>query len=211
MQIKLPFRYYEKIYADILIDEQFWDLHKHKQWKVLGIPNKDNVANYVIHGEPNNNPEYMHVSVFKHFSKQKNIPHGYQIDHHGPYKTIDNRYNSLRMITQQQNLASRRPPKRKQSSTSEYKGVSLNKKTLKWVCEFNSKEQIKKRLRTTCMPTQADAAILYNLFVNHFQPKYGYKNTISKECVRQMTDKDIYEKYKSMIVKHKKCDLIIAK
>ena len=180
--VNIPYRIHINGTCPVHVDAKWWhdNDNANKQWRVLGAPNERKTGNYVIYGNPRICPEYMHVSTYL-FHHPGDAPHvanrHMQIDHFPCNDPTDNRIESLRLVTRASNLAGRRPPKRKRNSTSAYKGVSRKTKD-KWVVEYFSKRHMTKRMRTACLATETDAALLYNRMVRHFEPTYGYQNDV---------------------------------
>ena len=180
--VNIPYHTHKHGTCPVHVDPKWWydNDNANKQWRVLGIPNERKTGNYVIYGNPQLCPVYMHVSTYL-FHHPDDAPHvanrHMQIDHFPCHDPTDNRIESLRLVTRASNLAGRRPPKRKRESSSAYKGVCRKSKD-KWVVEYFSKRHMTKRMRTACVATETDAALLYNRIVKHFDPTYGYQNDV---------------------------------
>lgn len=106
---------------------------------------------------------YLHVSIEKRFVRlhrlvwfmQTGVVPPEKIDHRNNVRT-DNRWDNLRLASQQQNVGNMAPPSH---NTSGYKGVSLNSKSRLWHV------QIKKFGKQTYIARHADkhaAALIYN-------------------------------------------------
>jgi hypothetical protein len=157
----------------------------------------------------------MHVCVFTHFNLDKldaiqNKEN--QIDHiHSD--PSDNRIESLRLVTRVQNIAARRPPKKRsrgEGGGSAFKGVSRKKNSSKWVAEYTCKERMVKRMRCAAMPTAMDAANLYNRIVSYFQPAFGYLNDTTTDGVGcKLTSDEIEDKFQSMLATHRESGLLL--
>ena len=210
MTINVPFRNRTHGNCDVRVDSTFWEHGdtKTKQWEVLGVPNEKNVANYVVCGDIRH-PEYMHVNVYAFFHPKQTKciqDKSNQVDHVNSDPT-DNQIQSLRLITRAQNISARRG---RRDSTSEYKGVGLKKRKKtatskaadKWICQFKDKTCMTKCIRTQGLPTQYDAARLYNTFVRHFQPECGFQNVVSDND-GEFPDSQINALFNDMVQKHR--------
>ena len=119
----------------------------------------------------------------------------------------------MRIATRHQNIAARRPPKKRSredgGNGSVFKGVSRKKNTDRWVCEYMCKAHMTKRMRCAAMPSAVDAAQLYNRIVSHFQPTFGYLNDTSVDSGGKLTSGQIEDKFQSMLDKHRQSGLIL--
>ena len=184
MTVDIPYRLNGDQFCAVRVDKEWWhaDDNSSIDWRVLGVENDRRVGNYVICGDPTRNPLYMHVCVYTHYNPEKLDAiqsKQNQVDHIHSDPT-DNRIQSLRIATRHQNIAARRPPKKRsreeEGNGSVFKGVSRKKNTDRWVCEYMCKAHMTKRMRCAAMPSAVDAAQLYNRIVSHFQPTFGYLN-----------------------------------
>ena len=213
--INIPYRMRLHGACGVRVNKVWWHANGNssKSWQVLGVPNERKVKNYVIYGDPRYHPEYMHVSVYTHYNPEKIdaiLDKSNQIDHthHDP---TDNCIQSLRPVSRENNLAARRPPKRSHGCSSAFKGVSKKstKSNSKWVVEYNSKRHMTKRMRTACLPTQTDAAKLYNMIVQRFEPEYGYQNSGMIDDDGQLSSQEIEDIFLSMLKKHSDSGLLV--
>jgi len=217
MTVQIPYRSNGDRMCAVKVDKEWWhaDGNSSQHWRVLGEDNDRRIGNYVISGDPTRNPLYMHVAVFTHFNPDKidaiqNKQN--QIDHIHSDPT-DNRKKSLRLASRDQNIAARRPPKKRSredgGNGSVFKGVSRKTNSDKWVCEFMCKAHMTKRMRCAAMPTAVDAARMYNRIVKEFQPTFGYRNDTSVDSGGKLTSDQIEHKFQSMLAKHRESGLIL--
>ena len=208
--VNVPFRNRAHGNVAVMVDTAFWEHgdNNTKPWQILGIPNEKNVGNYVVCGDVQRHPEYMHVSVYTFYNPEQMEQirdKGNQIDHtHSD--PFDNRIQSLQLVTRAQNLSARRG---RRDSSSAYKGVSMKRKKTatstaadKWICQFNDKTCMTKRMRVQSLPTSFDAAKLFNKFVHHFQPACGFKNNVCDNDGVLQTHQ-IEALYQTMLKKHR--------
>ena len=217
IDVKIPYRLHMHRTCTVRVNTTWWHANGNssKDWRVLGVENDRRVGNYVICGDPTRNPLYMHVCVYTHYNPEKLDAiqsKQNQVDHIHSDPT-DNRNQSLRIATRDQNIAARRPPQkrsREDGGSSAFKGVSRKKNSSKWVAEYTSKEHMIKRMRCAAMPTAKDAANLYNRIVLHFQPTFGYLNdTTTDDSGGKLTSNEIEDKFQSMLAKHRESGLIL--
>ena len=217
MTVDIPYRLNGDQFCAVRVDKEWWhaDDNSSIDWRVLGVENDRRVGNYVICGDPTRNPLYMHVCVYTHYNPEKLDAiqsKQNQVDHIHSDPT-DNRIQSLRIATRDQNIAARRPPKKRsreeEGNGSVFKGVSRKTNSNKWICEFMCKAHMTKRMRCQAMPTAVDAAKLYNRIVSHFQPTFGYMNDTSVDSGGKLTSDQIEDKFQSMLAKHRQSGLIL--
>lgn len=86
---------------------------------------------------------------------------------------LDNRRQNLRIVTQAQNLYNKRPNQR--PKTSQYKGVSLNKKVNRWQAFIKKGDE---RRYLGLYDSEEDAARAYNAAARHYFGEHAYINDV---------------------------------
>lgn len=105
---------------------------------------------------------YMHRHILKPRS-------GFDVDHINGIKT-DNRRSNLRECSRHQNLSNQR---KKDNSTSNYKGVTYFKRDCVWVSQVTSKY---KNIYIGRFPTEKEAAIAYDKMAKELHGEYARTN-----------------------------------
>lgn len=87
---------------------------------------------------------------------------------------LDNRRENLRVVTTAQNNYNRHPEKR--PKTSQYKGVSLNRKVNRWQAHIKKGDEYRRYLGL--YDSEQDAARAYNAAARHLFGPYAYINDV---------------------------------
>lgn len=119
------------------------------------------------YGSINKKREYMHRIIM-------NAPKGIDVDHINRIRT-DNRKENLRLCSRSENRMN--STKRDILATSKYKGVYLNKKTLRWCALIKIN---KKGIHIGTFDDEIEAAKAYNDAVDKYHGEYGVKNNLAK-------------------------------
>lgn len=112
--------------------------------------------------------EKLHVFIM-------NTPEKYETDHVNG-NVLDNRRSNLRICTHQQNLCNQK--KRSQKTSSQYKGVSLNKRLNKYAAYVSC---FGKRYQLGVFENEMDAALAYNSKADQLFGEYARLNIINLE------------------------------
>lgn len=97
------------------------------------------------------------------------IPKGLYIDHINRNR-LDNRRDNLRVVTPSQSNLNKRP---RANTSSTYRGVSLDKRTKKWVAKFG-------KMWLGRHSTEESAALAYNSAALKFAPEYAILNEVQR-------------------------------
>ena len=96
----------------------------------------------------------------------------YEVDHINRNK-LDNQVCNLRYVTRSQNNINRSKPIRKRTTSSQYKGVSLVKKTGKWKAQINIDG---KNVYIGLFISEQEAAMAYDLKAQEVHSKFAVLN-----------------------------------
>jgi hypothetical protein len=117
----------------ILISEEDWDLVKGYTWRVFkGKRHPDGYAATTVRTESGRTTLLMHRLIRK-------VRPGYDVDHINN-NSLDNRNSNLREVTRQQN--STNSIKRKIGAGSKFKGVTWEKRHLRWVASITKNYKV---------------------------------------------------------------------
>jgi hypothetical protein len=159
MIITITSKKYGKVEA--LMDQE--DYEKFKEYPMYVWGSKRHTGLYLMGYSPSNweNAHRIHRLIMDAQS-------GEIVDHING-NPLDNRRNNRRIVTSLVNNQKAR--KRKDGKTSQYKGVSFNKNSQKWVAQIQVN---KKKIGLGYFTTPEEAAIAYNLAIDYygtFSPK----------------------------------------
>ena len=89
---------------------------------------------------------------------------------------LNNQRHNLRSVTHSQNSCNKK--KRRQKTSSQYKGVHLCKRTLRWLTRIKIKS---KQISGGSHVREVDAAIAYNELSKKYHGQYGSLNVITEQ------------------------------
>lgn len=112
-----------------IVDDEDYDWLTRWKWRIRIKKDRPNIF-YVIRSAKNG-PISMHRTILP------DIPAGMEIDHING-NPLDNRRSNLRICTHRQNACNRK----KMSQTSQYKGVTWNKRSSKWQAQVMSHQKM---------------------------------------------------------------------
>lgn len=163
-----------------LVDDEDYEFLSRFTWHYTGSPGNEYVKAWG--GNPRKGSQ---VGYYMH----KLVCGGKSPDHIG-FNKLDNRKESLRIATYQQNGWNKGKPKggRHGACTSKYKGVSKNKDTGRWhvIIKTTAKgEKPSKYLRRGPFKYEDDAARAYNEEVVKLRGEWAWVNPLPEDKINQ--------------------------
>lgn len=133
------------------------------KWIVLGNGKNYYVIRYKIIGPKKTTIVPMHREII-------NAPKGLLVDHKN-LNTMDNRIANLRLATKSQNAQN--IPKRRKNTSSQFIGVSFNKRRKKWLAYINYEG---KRIWLGAFDNEIDAAKAYDAAARKYHGEFARLN-----------------------------------
>lgn len=150
----------------IVDDEDFEEVNKHKWCSSFSIYTKCYVAIRVLPKKDNDKKQMLLMHRFI-----LNAPKEFMVDHIN-HNSLDNRKINLRLCTNSQNQMNVLKHKK---SLSGYKGVSLNKKNMKWISKIVIN---KKTINLGYFTDKIEAAKAYNEKAKELFGEFAYLNKL---------------------------------
>lgn len=154
---------------DILVDDEDFESLSVYSWfaearkgKVVTVKRSTRVNNKKV-------GIYLHRHI-------TNAPRGMFVDHINR-NPLDNRKANLRVVQEGENQKNRGPDNRTKKKSSQFRGVSWNKKDKRWIASIRVN---KKNIHLGCFTDETLAAEIYNKAATIHFGEFAYLNEISK-------------------------------